>query len=94
MSDDSGLVADYGTTFMLQKHYFGAGLGKLVILNDGDFAWGAAAGVKTLPTFVNRGRIAKRGHGPHHHPGPATTAPTAGPRGTPAATAPGAAPAA
>ena len=47
MSDDSGIVADNGTTFMLQKHYYGTGLGKLVILNDGDFAAGRAAGGKT-----------------------------------------------
>ena len=48
---------------MLQQHYFGSGLGKLVVLNDGDFAVGRTAGVDALPTFVNRGRIAKRGQG-------------------------------
>ena len=63
LRDKAGLVADHGTTFMLQPHYFGSGLGKLVILNDGDFKVGRTAGVETLPTFVNRGRIAKRGQG-------------------------------
>jgi hypothetical protein len=63
MLDESGLLADNGTTFMLQRHYFGPGVGKLVVLNDGDFAAGAKAGIKRPPTFVNRGRIAKRGQG-------------------------------
>ena len=60
----AGLLADFGTTFMLQQHYFGPGLGKLVVLNDGDFAVGADRGQSRCPpTFVNRGRIAKRGQG-------------------------------
>ena len=59
----AGLVADHGTTFMLQPHYFGSGLGKLVVLNGGDFAVGPTTGDEALPTFVNRGRIAKRGQG-------------------------------
>ena len=63
LRDSAGLVADHGTTFMLQQHYFGSGLGKLVVLNDGDFAVGQSAGVQALPTFVNRGRIAKRAQG-------------------------------
>ena len=63
LRDKAGLVADHGTTFMLQQHYFGSGLGKLVVLNDGDFAVGRTAGALALPTFVNRGRIAKRGQG-------------------------------
>lgn len=63
LRDDAGLVADHGTTFMLQQHYFGSGLGKLVVLNDGDFAVGRTAGIQVPPTFVNRGRIAKRGQG-------------------------------
>ena len=63
LRDSAGLVADHGTTFMLQQHYFGSGLGKLVVLNDGDFAVGGAADVQAAPTFVNRGRIAKRGPG-------------------------------
>ncbi len=57
---DAGLVADHGTTFLLQKHYFGGGVGRLVLLNDHGFAEGDAAGVKELATFVNRGRIVKR----------------------------------
>ena len=63
LRDSAGLVADHGTTFMLQQHYFGSGLGKLVVLNDGDFAVGRTADVEVPPTFVNRGRIAKRGQG-------------------------------
>ncbi len=63
MLDDSGLVADNGTTMMLQPHYFGPGVGKLIILNDGDFMGGAKAGINRPPTLVNRGRIAKRGQG-------------------------------
>jgi hypothetical protein len=59
----ASILADFGTTFMLQKHYFGPGVGKLIVLNDGDFAVGATAGSKVPPTFVNRGRIAKRGPG-------------------------------
>ena len=59
----TSILADFGTTFMLQKHYFGPGVGKLVILNDGDFAVGATRGGKLPPTFVNRGRIAKKGPG-------------------------------
>jgi hypothetical protein len=61
--DKSGILADNGTTMMLQPHYFGPGVGKLIILNDGDFAAGARAGIQRPPTFVNRGRIAKRGPG-------------------------------
>ena len=63
MLDRSGILADNGTTMMLQPHYFGPGLGKLIVLNDGDFAQGARAGTSRPPTFVNRGRIAKRGSG-------------------------------
>jgi hypothetical protein len=63
LRDSAGLVADHGTTFMLQQHYFGSGVGKLVVLNDGDFAVGRTAGVQAPPTFVNRGRIAKRAQG-------------------------------
>ncbi len=63
MLDRSGIVADNGTTMLLQPHYLGAGLGKLIVLNAGDFAIGARAGVHRPPTFVNRGRIAKRGTG-------------------------------
>jgi hypothetical protein len=63
LRDSAGLVADRGTTFMLQPHYFGSGLGKLVILNHADFAVGRPADVQVPPTFVNRGRIAKRGQG-------------------------------
>ena len=59
----ASILADFGTTFMLQRHYFGPGVGKLIVLNDGDFAVGATAGSKVPPTFVNRGRIAKRGPG-------------------------------
>ena len=60
LRDDAGLVADHGTAFLLQKHYFGGGVGRLVILNDQGFAEGDAAGIKELATFVNRGRIVKR----------------------------------
>ena len=49
LRDSAGLVADHGTTFMLQQHYFGSGLGKLVVLNDGDFAVGRTAGVQVPP---------------------------------------------
>ena len=49
LRDSAGLVADRGTTFMLQPHYFGSGLGKLVILNDGDFAVGAAPRTSRCP---------------------------------------------
>lgn len=63
MLDRSGIIADNGTVMMLQPHYFGPGLGKLIVLNDGDFAQGAKAGTTRPPTFVNRGRIAKRGSG-------------------------------
>jgi hypothetical protein len=59
----ASILADFGTTFMLQRHYFGPGVGKLIVLSDGDFAVGATAGNKVPPTFVNRGRIAKRGPG-------------------------------
>jgi hypothetical protein len=59
----ASILADFGTTFMLQRHYFGPGVGKLVVLNDGDFAVGRKARSKVPPTFVNRGRIAKRGPG-------------------------------
>ena len=60
LRDDAGLVADHGTTFLLQKHYFGGGVGRLVLLNDHGFAEGDAAGIEELATFVNRGRIVKR----------------------------------
>jgi hypothetical protein len=61
--EDSGILADFGTTMLLQPHYRGHGVGKLIVLNDGDFLAGAQAGVDRPPTFVNRGRIAKRGTG-------------------------------
>jgi hypothetical protein len=61
--DRSGIVADFGTTMLLQPHYRGRGVGKLIVLNDGDFIAGATAGLDRPPTFVNRGRIAKRGTG-------------------------------
>ena len=48
---------------MNQRRCFGPGVGKLIVLNDGDFAVGATAGGKVPPTFVNRGRIAKRDPG-------------------------------
>ena len=43
---EASILADFGTTFMLQRHYFGPGVGKLIVLNDGDFAVGATAGSK------------------------------------------------
>jgi hypothetical protein len=61
--DRSGILADNGTTMMLQPHYRGPGVGKLILLNAGDFARGSRAGIDVPPTFVNRGRIAKRGTG-------------------------------
>ena len=36
--------------------------------------WGDRGASRCRPTFVNRGRIAKRGPGAHHHPGPVLTA--------------------
>ncbi len=63
MLDRSGIVADFGTTMLLQPHYRGHGVGKLIVLNAGDFMLGARAGLDLPPTLVNRGRIAKRGTG-------------------------------
>jgi hypothetical protein len=60
LRDRAGLVADHGTTFMLQKHYYGPGVGRLVILNDRGFLEGQAVGSEPLATFVNRGRLVKR----------------------------------
>jgi hypothetical protein len=60
LRDDAGLVADHGTTLLLQQHYFGKGVGRLVILNDHGFSEGQASGSERLATFVNRGRIVKR----------------------------------
>jgi hypothetical protein len=60
LRDDAGLVADHGTSFLLQQHYFGKGVGRLVILNDHGFAEGQASDGERLATFVNRGRIVKR----------------------------------
>ena len=60
LRDDAGLVADHGTTFLLKKHYYGGGVGRLVLLNDHGFAEGDASGIEELATFVNRGRIVKR----------------------------------
>jgi hypothetical protein len=60
LRDDAGLVADHGTTFLLQPHYYGPGVGRLVILNDRGFLEGKAVGTETRATFLNRGRIVKR----------------------------------
>jgi hypothetical protein len=60
LRDNAGLVADHGTTFLLQKHYYGPGVGRLVIFNDRGFLEGKEVGSEPLATFVNRGRIAKR----------------------------------
>ena len=60
LRDKAGLVADHGTTFLLQKHYYGPGVGRLVILNDRGFLEGEEVGSEPLATFVNRGRIVKR----------------------------------
>ncbi len=56
----AGLVADHGTTFLLQKHFYGKGVGRLVILDDRGFLEGDPSGTEPKATFVNRGGIAKR----------------------------------
>ena len=60
LREDGGLVADHGTSFLLQRKIHTRGVGRLVILNDRGFAEGAWQGVKELATFVNRGLIVKR----------------------------------
>ena len=70
LRDQTSLLADFGTTFMLQKHYFGPGVGKLVILNDGDFLGGATprrpAAADVREPWSHRQAWA----GPDEHPGP------------------------
>jgi hypothetical protein len=58
---DAGIAADHGTTFLVQQHLTGPGLGKLVIRDDHGFREGRPAGTAPLATFVNRGRILKKG---------------------------------
>ena len=58
--DQAALVADHGTTFRLQPHYLGKGVGRLVILNDKGFYEGPARTDQPLARFVNDGRIVKR----------------------------------
>ena len=60
LRDDAGLVADHGTTMLLQQHSYGSGAGRLLIRNDRGFAGGRRAGIKAPATFVNEGRIVKR----------------------------------
>ena len=84
LRDSAGLVADHGTTFMLQKHYFGSGLGKLVVLNDGDFAVGRDRGRRGA-AHVREPRPHRQARAGAHQPSRASTsAPTARCRGTPA----------
>ena len=60
LREDGGLVANHGTSFLLQRKFRTRGVGKLVILNDRGFAEGAWEGVKELATLVNKGLIVKR----------------------------------
>ena len=60
LRDDAGLVADHGTSFLLQKRFNGGGAGRLVIRNDHGFAEGAGNGTGLQATFVNRGAIIKK----------------------------------
>lgn len=60
LRESAGLVADNGTTMLLQQHAYGSGVGRLLIRNDRGFVTGHRAGIKRPATFVNEGRIVKR----------------------------------
>ena len=60
LRESAGLVADNGTTMLLQQHAYGSGVGRLLIRNDRGFVAGHRAGIKRPAIFVNEGRIVKR----------------------------------
>jgi hypothetical protein len=60
LRESAGLVADNGTTMLLQQHAYGSGVGRLLIRNDRGFVTGHRAGIKRPAIFVNEGRIVKR----------------------------------
>jgi hypothetical protein len=60
LRDNAGLVADHGTSMLLQEHSYGSGVGRLLILDNRGFAEGRRSGINRLATLVNNGRIVKR----------------------------------
>lgn len=60
LSGDAGLVADHGTSFLLQHRIRSKGVGKLVILNDRGIVSGRWNGIRSEATFVNDGLVVKR----------------------------------
>ena len=67
LRESAGLVADNGTTMLLQQHAYGSGVGRLLIRNDRGFVAGHRGGIKRPGDLRERGPD-RQARQPGHQP--------------------------